>query len=282
MKKLLIIFLCLPLTVFGQDKSFELGFLFGGSLNSLNGLDSRDAKFNNSEKCLRPMGGLSGQYNFTKHFSIKSKLLYHIKGEGAPFVATDNNGSFLGEVDFYTDFHYVTLPLLAQFNFGKNKWRFFCNTGVYLGALMKAEDVYEEVEGAYEGRVEKQPLENFNKFDFGLVLGYGASFKISERTRIFVESSWDYGLTNASKVELMNDDIMLTEAMTAALGLTYSFSTKKKTFNGTSTLDCADYDESSVLKQKRKSKWRLVLYKDGEKVGRKPKKGKSRLFKKKD
>ena len=57
----------------------------------------------------------------------------------------------------------------------------------------------------------------------------------------------------------------------------------KKTFNGTSTLKCADYDGStSALKDKKKSKWRLVLYKDGSKVGGKSKKGKSRLFKKKN
>jgi hypothetical protein len=57
----------------------------------------------------------------------------------------------------------------------------------------------------------------------------------------------------------------------------------KKTFNGTSTLKCAEYNESSAeLKEKKKSKWRLVLYKDGNKVGGKSKKGKSRLFKKKN
>ena len=58
--------------------------------------------------------------------------------------------------------------------------------------------------------------------------------------------------------------------------------TKKKTFNGTSTLKCADYDGSSTkTKQKKKTKWSLVLYKDGDRVGGKNKKGKSRLFKKK-
>ena len=57
----------------------------------------------------------------------------------------------------------------------------------------------------------------------------------------------------------------------------------KKTFNGTATLKCTDYDgSSSELKEKKKSKWRLVLYKDGEKVLGKSKKGKSRLFKKKN
>jgi len=65
--------------------------------------------------------------------------------------------------------------------------------------------------------------------------------------------------------------------------LTLNACRTKKTFNGTSTLKCADYNTpSSSLKEKKKSKWRLVLYKDGNKVGGKSKKGKSRLFKKKN
>ena len=60
--------------------------------------------------------------------------------------------------------------------------------------------------------------------------------------------------------------------------IVFSSCRTKKTFNGTATLPCSDYEESS--KTKKKSKWRLVLYKDGEKLGGKSKKGKSRLFKK--
>jgi len=65
--------------------------------------------------------------------------------------------------------------------------------------------------------------------------------------------------------------------------LTMSSCRTKKIFNGTSTLECTDYDgSSSETKPKKKSKWRLVLYKDGKKIGKKSKKGKSRLFKKKN
>ena len=52
----------------------------------------------------------------------------------------------------------------------------------------------------------------------------------------------------------------------------------KKTFNGTATLPCTDFENSST--EKKKSKWRLVLYRDGVKLGKKSKKGKNRLFKK--
>ena len=59
-----------------------------------------------------------------------------------------------------------------------------------------------------------------------------------------------------------------------------SCTTKKKTFNGIAELDCPNHEQTKAEKKKRNTKWRLVLYKDGEKVIGKEKRGKSRLFKK--
>ena len=65
--------------------------------------------------------------------------------------------------------------------------------------------------------------------------------------------------------------------------LIFSSCRTKKTFNGTATLPCADHNEELAKNQEEKStKWRLVLYKDGKKVGGKTKRGESRLFKKKN
>lgn len=64
--------------------------------------------------------------------------------------------------------------------------------------------------------------------------------------------------------------------------VTFSCSTKKKTFNGIAELNCPNHEKTKIEKKKRKTKWRLVLYKDGEKVIGKQKRGKSRLFKNKE
>ncbi len=277
MKKMLFILLFSPVFFFGQDKSFELGLLFGGSINSFNG----DTEF--TKNTLQPAGGFLVQYNFNNRFSLKSKLLYHIKGAKTPIVFTDQSGSVLAKYDDRYDLHYLTFPLLAQFNFGKNKWRFFCNSGVYLGHLLQAEYVYDpdfKVGGETVSSISAK--EYFNNLDFGLIIGSGLSFQMRERIKIFLESSFDHGLTNISALE--SNDVVLTQAITGSLGITYNFPIKKKTFNGTSTLKCADYNdnESIEVDEKKRSKWRLVLYKDGKKVGKKSKRGKSRLFKKKD
>tara|TARA_B100001250_G_scaffold401453_1_gene413358 strand:+ start:316 stop:1170 length:855 start_codon:yes stop_codon:yes gene_type:complete len=284
MKKLFFILLFFPLIGLGQEKSFELGALFGGSLNSLNGDAFQSKMFDKTS--FQPVAGLLTQYNFNNRFSIKSKLLYHIKGGAGEFEITNVDfpdggiGTYIAKLNL----HNIKLPLLAQFNFGKNRWRFFCNTGVYLGYLVKAEVVYDEGVPVESRNNDGLSENDFNRFDFGLKLGGGASFQISERIRIFLEQSLDYGLANINKTEILDngDKSMTTQAITTSIGLTYNFPIKKKVFNGTSTLKCADYDESLEAKEKKKSKWRLVLYKDGKKVGGKSKKGKSRLFKKKD
>jgi len=57
----------------------------------------------------------------------------------------------------------------------------------------------------------------------------------------------------------------------------------KKVFNGTSSLDCTNFESEVAQKeQKNQSKYKLLLLKDGQRVfGKKNKRGKSSLFGKK-
>jgi hypothetical protein len=109
-----------PVIFFGQDNSYELGLLFGGSFNSFYG----DTEF--TKNTLQPAGGFLMQYNFNNRFSVKSKLLYHIKGGSKVTIprVLQAAGSIPGW-KHRLDLHYVKMPFLAQWNFGKNKWSFF-------------------------------------------------------------------------------------------------------------------------------------------------------------
>ena len=231
----------------GQEKSFELGLFLGGSYNSI----PNNPRL--SGETLQPIGGILTQYNFTRRFSVKSKLAYHIKGGSTSNAIT--GWGVIAPVQY--DYHCLNLRLLLQLNFGGNRWGFFCNTGGYLDYLMKAELI----------EFEEEPSDVFIdgiNLGFGIVLGSGFSFRFNERLKMFLESSLDYGTL---------------QSITASTGLTYNFPSKKKVFNGTDSLDCANHEESVDLKEKKKTKWRLVLYKDGKKVGGKSKRGNSRLFK---
>ena len=274
MKKILLIFLLYPVIFFGQDKSFELGLLFGGSVNSFNG----ESEY--SKKTFQPVGGVLMQYNFNHRFSLKSKLLYHIKGGEWENVQVDL-GIGTAVFDHTLNFHYATLPLLAQWNFGKDRWRVFYNIGSYIGYLTRVENIFEGG-GNYINDGNRDLFEMdyrlYKELDYGLILGSGLSFQMRERVKIFLELSFDHSLDNVSE----RSPVALTQAITGSIGMAYNFPIKKKTFNGTSTLKCADYNEEIEVDEKKKSKWRLVLYKDGKRVGKKSKRGKSRLFKKKN
>ena len=66
--------------------------------------------------------------------------------------------------------------------------------------------------------------------------------------------------------------------------LTIASCRTKKTFNGTTSLDCPDHNPTKSENKdglNKKTKWKLVLYKDGERVAGSKKRGKSRLFKNK-
>ena len=65
----------------------------------------------------------------------------------------------------------------------------------------------------------------------------------------------------------------------ALAAVCFSSCRTKKTFNGTAELPCPDHDGVNIEEDK-KSKWRLVLYKDGRSVFGKKKRGKTKLFKK--
>ena len=58
----------------------------------------------------------------------------------------------------------------------------------------------------------------------------------------------------------------------------------KKTFNGSETLKCTTFKEpKNKSKDKKNSKYEIIVLKDGKRVGNKPRKkrsGKSKLFKK--
>ena len=53
----------------------------------------------------------------------------------------------------------------------------------------------------------------------------------------------------------------------------------KKVFNGTSSLDCTTFESEVAQKEhKKQSKYKLLLLKDGQRVFKKNKRGKSSLF----
>ena len=124
--------------------------------------------------------GVSGDYYFSNRWSIKAKLSYDQKGW------TQGVGLF-GEPDGFETGHltlnYLTVPLMANWHFGKTR-NWFLDVGPYAGFLMNASLNNADIKP------------RFKSTDFGFAFGIGVKFPIAEKAKLFLEYDAQTSLTN--------------------------------------------------------------------------------------
>jgi len=129
--------------------------------------------------------GIAADYYFSEKWSIKTKFTYDQKGWG--------NGYFYGpggeQLDnINLELNYLTIPLLADFHFGKTKNWFF-DVGPYVGFLLSAGDKYDRF----------NLKSSFNSTDAGLDAGAGLNYPLTPKLKLFIEAEAQYGLANIYK-----------------------------------------------------------------------------------
>lgn len=188
MKKLL---LCVALAFIAmtqlqaQDKgTIEVGIGGGLNLSSVS-----DVQGDNSSKARTTFNfSASGEYYFSDRWGIKTKLVYDSKGWKEGFIDTFDSFGDIQRVT--TDFkvNYLTIPVMANWHFGSTR-KWYLNFGGYAGFLLNAE--------ATETGTDVK--EAFNSTDFGVVLGIGYKFEVSENVKLFIEYDAQTGLTDVFK-----------------------------------------------------------------------------------
>ena len=112
---------------FAQNKNdLEFGFFAGVSLASV--VVEEESSDLKSKIALN--AGFFSEYFFSEKWSLKSKIYYDQRGFDNAQIETIFTGTgYLIERGSYT-FHNVTIPVLANFNFGNNE-RFYLNLGPF-------------------------------------------------------------------------------------------------------------------------------------------------------
>ena len=113
----------------------------------------------------------------------KGKIIYDQKG-------WDNGLLYVGVNRYNTNYNlnYLTIPVMANWHFGKKKnWNL--NFGPYAGFLLSAEET------AYNTNVK----EFFNTNDFGLNIGIGVKFPLSNKLKLNIEYEAQSGFSDVFK-----------------------------------------------------------------------------------
>ena len=141
--------------------------------------------------------GVMGQYDFNDWLGVRAELDWTQKN----YRQTRN---VVDDQDYKYTNNYLLLPVMASFSFGGEKWRGFCNLGVYggywLNSYRKGTDF-----NSFSGKVytfsEKVGFEKDldQRWDCGFVGGLGMEYRISKRWGAQVEARYYYSTTSFRK-----------------------------------------------------------------------------------
>ncbi len=131
-------------------------------------------------------GGVIGEYYFSDRWSLRSGLLFDPMGAEDDFNNTDK-------------LNYLSLPLQANWHFGKNR-NWFLNFGPYAAFLLSANS---ELSDGQEIDVK----DFVSKMDIGFGVGIGYKFDVSENLQLSIDYQGYGGFINIDDSDSLPFDI---------------------------------------------------------------------------
>ena len=202
-----------------KNNDVKLGFNISASMIKLYGNDfiNKYHKPTNSFTI-----GTSAEIKLSSLLSFYTGLSYEKKGSVIKGDFTfENPIPFTETKKVSIIYNYITLPIILKTSLGKKR-NFYLNTGTYLGYLLS-----QKIKKVASGDVPTRNDTNLNKkMDFGLAYGFGYTKAVGSNKTLNIELRNNLGLINTSKVFVVNDGKIKTNAF--LLLMEYSFNISKK------------------------------------------------------
>jgi Outer membrane protein beta-barrel domain len=145
--------------------------------------------------------GINGCYNISRKIGFEAGILFSNKGyqERSMFYTvlnTDGTYQELGKHKYIYQFHYIDIPLKANFTLGKQKVRFLASAGIVTSIFVSSAETH--LINYYDDGVERATVEDPFKYKRGMLsamIGAGIDYAITQRMTLRVEPRFRYGLT---------------------------------------------------------------------------------------
>jgi hypothetical protein len=213
MKKPLLVTLILSASVsFGQSKTtsnehaskgFQLGlnaspdFCYRTLQNNIGNSYTEDIINMRNEKegiLLSYSSGISASYQFNQCFGIETGLSYAVRGlqskKTASISLPDPAVPAYFKHMYY--FHFIDIPLKANFIFGKNKLRFITSVGVTTNIFIKEMVTFIGYFDTHTDRYSYENYEPYRKLNFSPTLSAGIDWSLHPNVNLRMEPSFQF------------------------------------------------------------------------------------------
>jgi hypothetical protein len=170
MKKLLLLFFAIITLATVEAQKGHLGFKAGLNISNLQYKDGDATDFKAGL-----LAGLLTHIHVTKKFAIQPEVVYSQQG----------GISQIGNIEHKTNLHYVNVPVLAQYMFGKG---FRLEAGPQVGFLVAAREKFSTP------NVDIKANDAYKKVDYSLAVGLG----FLTHAKIGFDARWVFGLRDIS------------------------------------------------------------------------------------
>ena len=185
-----VLVFCVSFSQFSNCQSvskINFGAQGGAGVSSFQGLLEPGLGYN---------GGLTFSYKFADRFSVQSGINYDHKQTWNEILVVNDDREPLYNANIKHSFEFVSVPVLANFNFGK-KLTYFVSAGPYFAYLLKQKMIQnDELQNTVQ---ETTNTGSYNRLEVGFSLGAGISIPIKDNLNLSISLQNNLGLNSLSK-----------------------------------------------------------------------------------
>lgn len=216
MKKLILLFLFLPLLSLGQNQTiketkFAVGLCFSTEYfntvyyTNLEGFVDREND-TNSYSSFGFSAGISVLYKLNDKFTIESGLSYYQTGWESfklTYIPIDISDPVLYPDPLYK-YKYISVPLKLNYFFLNKKIKLFASVGLIADFLLEVNDNSNVKYGSFLKEYGKVSKENYNTLNLQIVAGFGADYDLNKHFKLRIEPYFRRSVNSVSNTQIKN------------------------------------------------------------------------------
>lgn len=223
-----------------QERIFEISPVVGINYAKTTG-------FRNGDRAILPNFGVRFSYKITNNFLVSITPSFSQKGDKQPWRFYNNNTGGLDTRYETLTTTYLDFPITFQRNFNFKRFTIYPILGLQLGYMLGGkiqlptglESIYnirsqDLIRASSEGGTEQSQIYlpyTLNRFEVGLSVGVGVSYKVSQNIRMFHELRYTHGVNSFLSTNALSGDYMMNNFFSLTNGIIFGAG-KKRTLVG--------------------------------------------------